>query len=155
MKPDELICLHYRDYEHWKYEKFVRYVNNLLLLHDRVDLHTFQLHFDSHHLANCNDVRTWIVYAVKNNVKVLDVNLHRYIKTVLPRCIFTSRSVQESTLKMRKAPYKDYEDEGLVLQSSFLPSKALGLEDLHLTNCAQHLELVDSKVLKRLMLMVS
>lgn len=172
MKSDESICLNYREYEHWKYEKFVNFFNNLLLLRSRVDLQTFQLHFDSHHLINCNDVRTWIGYAVKNNVKMLDVNLHRYDKTVLPSCIFTCRSLEELNLKMGKAPYKDYEHEGLVLPDIIrLPSlKKLtlcdvevdtyrlrniiagspGLEDLHLINCAQHLQLVVSKVLKRL-----
>ncbi|RCV27696.1 hypothetical protein SETIT_5G345500v2, partial [Setaria italica] len=167
----ESIRLNYREYEHWKYEKFVSFVDNLLLLRDRVDLHIFQLHFDSHHVVNCNDVRTWIGYAVKNNVKVLDVNMDRYDKTVLPRCIFTCRSLKELNLKMGKAPYKDYEHEGLVLPDIIrLPSlknltlcdveytssleqiiaRSPGLEDLHLINCAQHLELVESKVLKRL-----
>ena len=60
MKSGESIRLNYREYEHWKYENFVRFVNNLLLLRSRVDLHIFQLHFDSHHVVNCNDVRTWI-----------------------------------------------------------------------------------------------
>ena len=115
MKSGESIRLNYREYEHWKYENFVRFVNNLLLLRSRVDLHIFQLHFDSHHVVNCNDVRTWIGYAVKNNVKVLDVNMHMYDKTVLPRCIFTCRSLEDLNLKMGKAPYKDYEHEGLVL----------------------------------------
>ncbi|TKW17186.1 hypothetical protein SEVIR_5G350100v4 [Setaria viridis] len=171
MKSHESIRLNYREYEHWKYEKFVRFVDNLLLLRDRVDLHIFQLYFDSHHVVNCNDVRTWIGYAVKNNVKVLDVNMDRYDKTVLPRCIFTCRSLEELNLKMGKAPYKDYEHEGLVLPDIIrLPSlkkltlcdveytssleqiiaRSPGLEDLHLINCAQHLELVESKVLKRL-----
>jgi hypothetical protein len=52
-----------------------RFVNNLLLLRSRVDLHTFQLHCESEcwHLLNCNDLRTWIGYSVKQNVKVLDV----------------------------------------------------------------------------------
>ncbi|CAL4960982.1 unnamed protein product [Urochloa decumbens] len=173
MKSGESIRLNYREYERWKYEKFVRFVNNMLLLRDRVDLNIFQLHFDSHHVVNCDDVRTWIGYAVKNNVKVLDVNLHRYDKTVLPRCIFTCRSLEELNLKMGKAPYKDYEHEGLVLPDIIirLPSlkkltlcdvevdtfsleriiaRSPGLEDLHLINSAQHLELVESKVLKRL-----
>ncbi|OEL26460.1 hypothetical protein BAE44_0012518, partial [Dichanthelium oligosanthes] len=148
----------------------------LLLLRARVDLKIdlkiFQLHFDSHHVINCNDVRTWIGYAVKNNVKALDVNLHRYDKTVLRRCIFTCRSLEDLNLKMGKALYQDYEHEGLVLPDIIrLPSlkrltlcdvevdtlsleqiiaRSPGLEDLHLTNRAQHLELVDSKVLKRL-----
>ena len=172
MKSGESIRLNYREYENWKYEKFVRFVNNLLLLRSRVDLHIFQLHFDSHHVVNCDDVRTWIGYAVKNNVKVLDVNMHQYDKTVLPRCIFTCRSLEDLNLKMGKAPYKDYEHEGLVLPDIIrLPSlkelslcdaevdtssleqiiaRSPGLEDLHLINCAQHLDLVDSKVLKRL-----
>ncbi|CAO2177948.1 unnamed protein product [Urochloa humidicola] len=172
MKSGESIRLNYREYGNWKYEKFVRFVNNMLLLRDRVDLNIFQLHFDSHHVVDCNDVRTWIGYAVKNNIKVLDVNLHRYDKTVLPCCIFTCRSLEELNLKMGKAPYKDIEREGLVLPDIIrLPSlkkltlcdvevdtfgleriiaRSPGLEDLHLINCAQHLELVDSKVLKRL-----
>ncbi|CAL4947056.1 unnamed protein product [Urochloa decumbens] len=143
MKSGESIRLNYREYELW-----------------------------NHHVVNCDDVRTWIGYAAKNNVKVLDVNLHRYDKTVLPRCIFTCRSLEELNLKMGKAPYKDYEHEGLVLPDIIrLPSlkkltlcdvevdtfsleriiaRSPGLEDLHLINCAQHLELVESKVLKRL-----
>jgi hypothetical protein len=130
MKSDESIRLNYREYEHWKYEKFVRFVNNLLLLCSRVDLHIFQLHFDSHHMVNCNDVRTWIGYAVKNNVKVLDVNMHQYGKAVLPRCIFTCRSLEELNLKMGKAPYKDYEHEGLVLPDiirASIPQKVISL----------------------------
>ena len=109
---------------------------------------------------------------MKNNVKVLDVNMHMYDKTVLPRCIFTCRSLEDLNLKMGKAPYKDYEHEGLVLPDIIrLPSlkklslcdvevdtlsleqiiaRSPGLEDLHLINCAQHLDLVASKVLKRL-----
>ncbi|RLM91609.1 hypothetical protein C2845_PM08G27970 [Panicum miliaceum] len=98
--------------------------------------------------------------------------MHQYDKTVLPRCIFTCHSLEELNLKMGKAPYNDYEHEGLVLPDIIrLPSlkklslcdvevwtssleqiiaRGPGLEDLHLVDCAQYLDLVDSKVLKRL-----
>jgi hypothetical protein len=174
MASEEIIPLNYKEYKQWKREKFSRFVNNLLLLRSRVDLHTFQLHCESEcwHLLNCNDLRTWIGYSVKQNVKVLDVYLYQYDKTVLPRCIFTSRSVEDLKLQMGKAPYEDYEHEGLVLPDVInLPSlkrmtlhdvevdtsslkgiiaQSPGLEDLHLINCVQHLDLIDSKVLKRL-----
>jgi hypothetical protein len=74
MASEEIIPLNYKEYKQWKREKFSRFVNNLLL-RSRVDLHTFQLHCESEcwHLLNCNDLRTWIGYSVKQNVKVLDV----------------------------------------------------------------------------------
>ncbi|TVU34847.1 hypothetical protein EJB05_16701, partial [Eragrostis curvula] len=174
MASKEVIRLYYEEYKHWKHEKFTRFVNNLLLLRDRVDLHTFQLRCESEYwrLLNCNDLRTWIGYAVKQNVKVLDVKLYQYDKSVLPSCIFTSRSLQDLKLDMGKAPHKDYEHEGLVLPDIIkLPSlrrltlrdvevytsalediiaRSPELEDLHLIKCAQHLDLIDSKVLKRL-----
>ncbi|KAL6853848.1 hypothetical protein ACP4OV_019877 [Aristida adscensionis] len=118
------------------------------------------------------DVKTWIGYAVKHNVKVLDVNLDGYDKAVLPRCIFTCRSLQELNLQMGEAPYDHLENEGLVLPDVInLPSlkkltlcdvevdtlrmqqiidRSPGLEEVCLINCAQYLDLIDSKVLKRL-----
>ncbi|GJM92892.1 hypothetical protein PR202_ga09398 [Eleusine coracana subsp. coracana] len=174
MASNEVIRLNFSEFEHWKDEKFARYVNNLLLLRAKVDLHTFQLRCDSDcwYLLNCNDLRTWVSYAVRQNVKVLDVKLYQYDKTVLPRCIFNNRSLQELKLDMGEAPHKDYEHEGLVLPDMIdLPSltrltlydvevgdfclgkimaRSPGLEDVRLVNCAQHLELIDSKVLKRL-----
>jgi hypothetical protein len=96
----------------------------------------------------------------------------RCVLTVLPHCIFTSRSLEDLKLQMGKAPYKDYEHEGLVLPDfiELPPLKRLtlhdvevdtlslegivaqspGLEDLHLIKSVQHLDLIDSKVLKRL-----
>jgi hypothetical protein len=74
MASKEVMRLNYKEYKNWKHEKFTRFVNKLLL-RSRVDLHTFQLHCESEcwHLLNCNDLRTWIGYSVKQNVKVLDV----------------------------------------------------------------------------------
>ncbi|RCV27695.1 hypothetical protein SETIT_5G345400v2 [Setaria italica] len=150
MESDGSIHIDYSKYEHWKYEKFARFVNNMLLA----------------------DVSTWIGYAVKHNVKVLDVDLGRYDKTLLPRCIFTCRSLQELNLSMGEAPWDDLEHEGLLLPDTIkLPTlkrltlcdvevssldfkqivaQSPGIEDMHLVNCAQHLELVKSNVLKRL-----
>ncbi|CAL4954150.1 unnamed protein product [Urochloa decumbens] len=171
MESNGSIHIDYSKYEHWKYEKFARFVNNMLLRRDTY-LHTFKLHFKHYHPVNFKDVRTWIGYAVKHNVKVLDVNLSGYDKTVLPRCIFTCRSLQELNLSMGEAPEDDLEHEGLLLPDMIkLPSlkrltlcdvevgdiclmqiiaRSPLLEDVHLINCAQYLELVDSKVLKRL-----
>ncbi|TVU34849.1 hypothetical protein EJB05_16703, partial [Eragrostis curvula] len=174
MASSKIIRLNFSEFEHWKHEKFSRFVNNLLLLRAKGDLHTFQLHCESDcwRLLNCNNLRTWIGYAVRQNVKVLDVKLYQYDKTVLPRCIFNNRSLQDLKLDMGKAPHKDYEHEELVLPDIIdLPSlkklflrdvevhdsslkefiaQSPGLEDVHLINCAHHLELIDSKVLKRL-----
>uniref|UniRef100_A0A0E0JPQ0 F-box domain-containing protein n=1 Tax=Oryza punctata TaxID=4537 RepID=A0A0E0JPQ0_ORYPU len=58
------------DFEHWKFEKVARFVDNLLLICSKVDLHTFQLHWVRYLPLNCNDVRKWIGYAVKHNVKL-------------------------------------------------------------------------------------
>lgn len=170
----QFIRLDYRDFEHWKDEKFARFVNNLLLVRWKVDLHTFQLHWDPHTPLNCNDVRMWIGYAVKHNVKVLDVKLCLYDKTVLPPGIFTCRSLQELNLQWGNAPYRDYEHTGLVLPDIInLPSlkkltlrdvevdelslnrfiaRSPGLEDLHLIDSAMRLDLIASKALKRLTL---
>lgn len=170
----QYIRLDYRDFKHWKVEKFARFVNNLLLVRRKVDLHTFQLHWDPHAPLNCNDVRMWIGYAVKHNVKVLDVKLCLYDKTVLPPAIFTCRSLQELNLQWGEAPYRDYEHRGLVLPDIInLPSlkkltmrdvevdglslkrfiaRSPGLEDLHLIDSAMHLDLIASKALKRLTL---
>lgn len=172
MESDGSIRINYGEYEHWKYDKFARFVNNMLLRRRNVDLHKFQLCFKGSHLINFKDVRTWIQYAVNHGVKVLDVNLGRYDKTDLPRCIFTCRSLEELNLQMGKAPYGELEHEGLILPDKIcLPSlKKLnlcdvevytsslqqiidgspGLEDVYLSNCAQHLELVESNMLKRL-----
>ncbi|CAO1944789.1 unnamed protein product [Urochloa humidicola] len=171
MDSDGSINIDYSKYEHWKYEKFASFVNNMLLRRDTY-LHTFKLHFKHYHLVNFKDVRTWIGYAVKHNVKVLDVDLGGYDKTLLPRCIFTCCSLQELNLSMGEAPYDDLEHEGLLLPDVIkLPSlkrlslcdvevssldfeqiiaQSPGLEEMHLVNCAQHLELVKSNVLKRL-----
>uniref|UniRef100_A0A0A9G605 F-box domain-containing protein n=1 Tax=Arundo donax TaxID=35708 RepID=A0A0A9G605_ARUDO len=100
----QFICLKYSEFEHWKYERFARFVNNLLLIRSKVDLHTFELVFDSCHPQNYNDVRMWIGYAVKHNVEVLDLILDGYDKTVLPLCIFTCHSLQELNLSMGEAP---------------------------------------------------
>ena len=157
MESDGSICIDYSKYEHWNYEKFARFVNNMLLRRDTY-LHTFKLHFEGNHPINFKDVRTWIGYAVKHNVKVLDVDLDGYDKTILPRCIFTCPSLQELNLSMGEAPYDDLEHEGLLLPDIIkLPSlKKLSLcdvevhsidlkhmipqspvlEDMHLVNCA-------------------
>jgi hypothetical protein len=71
----QFICLTHREFRSWKADKFARFVNNMLLLRERVDLHTFQVHWYGRNTLDCNDVRMWIGYAVKHNVKVLDVTL--------------------------------------------------------------------------------
>jgi hypothetical protein len=171
---DEIIDLDYRDFWGWGAEKFARYVNNLL--HDRhnVDLHTFRLHWDPDVPLNCKDLRSWISYAVKHKVKVLDVELRMYDKTNLPPGIFTCRSLQELNLQWGGAPYQDIEHKGLVppdiirlpslkkltlrdVEVSELPlsnfiDRSPGLEDLHLIESATCLKLIASKVLKRLTL---
>lgn len=170
----QFIRLDYRDFEHWKVEKFTHFVNNLLLVRRKVDLQTFQLHWNPHGPLNCNDVRMWIGYAVKHNVKVLDVKLCLYDKTVLPPAIFTCRSLQELNLQWGNAPYRDYDHTGLVLPDIInLPSlkkltlrdvevdelslnrfiaRSPGLEDLNLIDSAMRLDLIASKALKRLTL---
>jgi hypothetical protein len=170
----QFIHLDYRDFQHWKFEKFARFVNNLLLIRRKVDLHTFQLHLDPHAPLNCNDVRMWIGYALKHKVKVLDVKLDLYDKTDLPTGIFTCRSLQELNLQWGEAPYRDYEHRQLVLPDIInLPSlkrltlrdvqvdglslnrfiaRSPGLEDLHLIDSAMHIKLIASKALKRLIL---
>ncbi|OEL26466.1 hypothetical protein BAE44_0012516 [Dichanthelium oligosanthes] len=65
-KALQFICLTYREFQHWNVEKFARFVNNLLLLRARVDLHTFQLYWSHQVPLECNDVRMWIGYAVKH-----------------------------------------------------------------------------------------
>ncbi|BAS74720.1 Os01g0789000 [Oryza sativa Japonica Group] len=170
----QFICLDYRDFKHWKVEKFARFVDNLLLIRSKVDLHTFQLYWFHYLPLNCNDLRKWILYAVKHNVKVLDVELDMYDKTALPSRIFTCRSVEELSLQMGEAPDEDLEHVGLVLPDIIqLPSlkkltlsdvevdqlslnqfigRSPNLEDLHLINSATYLDLIASKVLKRLTL---
>lgn len=167
----QFICLTGREFQHWKSEKFARFVNNLLLIRARVDLHTFHLHWYGRSLLDCNDVRMWIGYAVKHNVKVLDVLLEEYDQDFLPRCVFTCPFLQELNLHLGEASHGHM---GFVLPSKInLPSlKKLtlsdvevsqlsldqiiacspGLEDLHLINCARYFKLIDSKVLKRLTL---
>uniref|UniRef100_A0ACD5WKW8 Uncharacterized protein n=1 Tax=Avena sativa TaxID=4498 RepID=A0ACD5WKW8_AVESA len=170
----QFIHLDYRDFEHWKVKKFARFVNNLLLVRQKVDLHTFQLHWDSHPPLNCNDVRMWIGYAVKNNVKVLDVKLRLYDKTDLPPGIFTCRSLQELNLQWGEAPLWDCKHTGLVLPDMInLPSlkrltlrdvevsdlslkrfiaRSPSLEDIHLIDSAMYLDCIASTALKRLTL---
>jgi len=132
MESDGSIRINYGEYEHWKYDKFARVVNNMLLRRENVDLHKFQVCFKGYHLINFKDVRTWIQYAVNHGVKVLDVNLGRYDKTFLPRCIFTCRSLEELNLQMGEAPEDDLEHEGLMLPDKIcLPSlKKLNLCDV-------------------------
>ncbi|KAL6614348.1 hypothetical protein ACP70R_036618 [Stipagrostis hirtigluma subsp. patula] len=171
---DEVIRINYKEFERWKYEKFARHVNKRLLLRNQVDLHTFQLHYDSccYLLLNFNDVRMWIGYAVKQHVKVLEVKMSTYDKTELPRCIFTCRSLEELNLQMGKAPYGELEHEGLVLPDiinlpslkkltlcevevdtlilKYIIARSPGLEDVQLIDSIQHLDEVASEVLKRL-----
>uniref|UniRef100_A0A0D9V6M7 F-box domain-containing protein n=1 Tax=Leersia perrieri TaxID=77586 RepID=A0A0D9V6M7_9ORYZ len=170
----QFICIDYRDFEHWKFEKFSRFVDNLLLIRSKVDPHTFQFHWSHYVALNCNDVRKWIGYVVKHNVKVLDVNLDNYDKSILPCCIFTCRSVQELNLQMGESPHEDYEHKGLVLPDIIkLPSlkkltlcdvevyqislnqfigQSPDLEELHLINSVTYVDRIASKVLKRLTL---
>ena len=49
-----------------RFENFVRFVNNQLLLRAEVNLHTFQLHLDSDSYLNWSDARMWIGYAVRH-----------------------------------------------------------------------------------------
>jgi hypothetical protein len=171
---DEIIHLDYRDFGCFSAEKFARYVNNLLLGRRNVNLHTFRLHWDHYVPLNCKDVRSWMRYAVKHKVKVLDVVLRMYDKTNLPPGIFTCRSLEELNLQWGEAPYQDIEHKGLVppdiirlpslkkltlrdVEVSELPlssfiDRSPGLEDLHLINSATCLEVIASKVLKRLTL---
>ncbi|CAO2177951.1 unnamed protein product [Urochloa humidicola] len=51
----QFICLTRREFLHWSAGKFARFVNNLLLLRARVDLHTFQLHWYGQSPLDCND----------------------------------------------------------------------------------------------------
>jgi len=171
---DESIHLDYRDFVCWGAKKFARYVNSLLLGRRNVDLHTFRLHWDHYDPLNCKDVRSWIRYAVKHKVKVLDMELSMYDKTDLPPGIFTCLSLQELNLQWGEAPYQDIEHKGLVppdrirlpslkkltlrdVEVSELPLNNFidgspGLEDLHLIGSATCLKRISSKVLKRLIL---
>ncbi|TKW17182.1 hypothetical protein SEVIR_5G349600v4 [Setaria viridis] len=167
----QFICLTRREFRSWRADKFARFVNNLLLLRERVDLHTFQLHWCGRSPLDCNDVRMWIGYAVKHNVKVLDVALEAYDQDSLPRCVFVCPFLEELNLQLGDTSYGHV---GLVLPDKIsLPSlKKLtlydvevsqlsldriiacspGLEDLSFTNCARYFKLIDSKILKRLTL---
>ena len=92
----QFICLSDEEFRTWTAAKFTRFVNNLLLLRAKVDLHMFQLHWfhkNRHHSLNCNDVMMWIAYAVKHNVKVLDLDLNYYNRAFLPHCIFNCPSL--------------------------------------------------------------
>jgi hypothetical protein len=167
----QFICLTRREFQHWKAEKFARFINNLLLLGARVDLHTFQLCWYGPSPLDYNDVRMWVGYAAKHNVKVLDVVLEAYNQDFLPRCVFISPFLQELNLQFGEASHGHV---GFVLPHKInLPSlKKLtlsevevsqlsldqiiacspGLEDLNFINCARYFKLIDSKVLKSLML---
>ncbi|KAL6614350.1 hypothetical protein ACP70R_036620 [Stipagrostis hirtigluma subsp. patula] len=166
----QFICLVHSEFERWEVKKFTRFVNNLLLLRAKADLHTFQLHWYGNSSLNCNDVMIWIGYAVKHSVKVLDLDL-AYDHTFLPHCIFNCPSLQELNLQLG-APL--YGHLGFVLPSAInLPSlkkltlsdvevsqvsldqiiaQSPGLEDLNLQNCARYFKLIDSNVLKVLTL---
>uniref|UniRef100_A0ACD5WHR9 Uncharacterized protein n=1 Tax=Avena sativa TaxID=4498 RepID=A0ACD5WHR9_AVESA len=132
---DDIIHLDYRDFRCWGAEKFARYVNSLLLGRRNVDLHTFRLHWDPHIPLKCSNVRSWIRYAVKHKVKVLDMELRMYDKTDLPPGIFTCRSLQELNLQWGEAPYQDIEHKGLVPPDIIrLPSlKKLTLRDVEVS----------------------
>lgn len=167
----QFICLTRREFQHWKAEKFARFVNNLFLLQARVDLHTFQLHWYGQSPLDSNDVRMWVGYAAKHNVKVLDVILEAYHQDFLPRCVFISPFLQELNLQFGEAshghvgfvlPHKinlsslkkltlsDVEVSQLSLDQIIACSP--GLEDSNFINCERYFKLIDSKVLKSLML---
>nr|CAB3474511.1 unnamed protein product [Digitaria exilis] len=54
MDSDGSICIDYSEYEHWKYEKFARFVNKMLLRRDTY-LHTSRLHFKNYHFVDYRD----------------------------------------------------------------------------------------------------
>ncbi|TVU34848.1 hypothetical protein EJB05_16702, partial [Eragrostis curvula] len=167
----QFICLKTQDFKSWSNAKFTRFLNNLFLLRAKVDLHTFQLHWSWDRSLECNDVMMWIAYAVKHNVKVLDVDVNGYDRSFLPHCIFTCPSLQELNLNLERDSYGGYRPmlpatinlpslRKLTLANVEISQVSLnqiiaqspGLEDLDLANCAAYFNLIDSKVLKRLTL---
>ncbi|TVU34845.1 hypothetical protein EJB05_16699 [Eragrostis curvula] len=165
----QFICLSSEDFESWSNVKFTRFLNNLFLLRAKVNLHTFQLHWCCTRSLECSDVMMWIAYAVKHNVKVLDVEVAGYDRPFLPHCIFTCPSLQELNLQLegvsdelillmlpvtinfpslRKLRLADVEMSQVSLDRIIAQSPVL--EDLELKNCAKYFTLIDSKVLKRL-----
>jgi hypothetical protein len=62
----------------WRFENFVRFVNSGLLPRAKVNLHTFQLHWDNDSYLNCSDARMWIGYAARLN----NVNARTHIGTI-------------------------------------------------------------------------
>ncbi|XP_047043643.1 putative F-box/LRR-repeat protein At3g42770 [Lolium rigidum] len=167
----EFIRLDSKDFEGLTAKKFARMVNDRLLVRSNVDLHTFQLHWDEFPGIHVRGMRRWMKYAVNHNVKVLDVILDDYDKTHLPPCIFTCHSLQELNLQWG-APGNDLEHIGRVIPDEiYLPSlKKLTLrdvefeqsslnkfiahspylEDIHLIDSLCYLNLIESKVLKKL-----
>ncbi|RLM93569.1 hypothetical protein C2845_PM08G27960 [Panicum miliaceum] len=128
----QFIRLTRREFQHWKAEKFARFVNYLLLLRARVDLHTFQLRWYGPSPLDYNDVRMWVGYAAKHNVKVIDVVLEAYDQDFLPCCVFISPFLQELNLQFGEASHGHV---GFVLPHKInLPSlKKLNLSEVEVS----------------------
>ncbi|KAJ4789755.1 F-box/RNI-like/FBD-like domains-containing protein [Rhynchospora pubera] len=85
--------------ERIKFEKFRDFVNTTLLLRDGSDLHKLHLSLDDlkndvhkYHMI----IRSWILYALKHNIQVLDINFESV--AFMPLGVFTCASLVDASL---------------------------------------------------------
>lgn len=74
-------------------EEFACFVDAVLLLRDPLDVHTFRLLWNDGY----NKIRAnmWITYAVKHNVRVLDLMIDTFLGNIeLPHCLLTCQSLE-------------------------------------------------------------
>lgn len=78
-------------------KRFMRFVDSFLVQRDPSNLHAFRLFCEENNFNVCHrSITTWILYAVRHNAKVIELDACLYRR--LPREIFTCTSLQELIL---------------------------------------------------------
>ncbi|XP_078166142.1 F-box/LRR-repeat protein At4g14103-like [Carex rostrata] len=144
--------------------QFTNFVNTLLLLRDTSDLQTFRLKYrDDDAYVYKGIFMSWILYAIKRNAKVIEIDVTCYVR--LPQCMFNSPSLEELNLCVSSIDHdmesrainlprlKKLELHGESYDSEILNKLALGcpaLEDLYLNECLIDISVVSFPKLKYL-----
>ncbi|KAJ4772828.1 FBD-associated F-box protein [Rhynchospora pubera] len=89
-------------------EKFNDFVGNFLLKRDGActDTHIFRIlcqdimHICDSFDAVCSEANKWITYAVKHNVKILELSFDGYCDLDIPDCLFTCKTLEALKLDL-------------------------------------------------------
>ncbi|KAJ4809092.1 F-box/RNI-like superfamily protein [Rhynchospora pubera] len=144
------------------FHKFRDFVTMAILLRDSSDLHKFRIsckRFEQHNYHSL--IRSWILYSLKHNPKVLDINAEPVDS--LPLAVFTCASLVDAslssftsvrTIKVVNLPcLRRLHLNWIILDQAFIEKLFFGcpmLEFLHLENCCWEFSSINSRSLKYL-----